>query len=141
MSDPFVDSLAERLALLERENARLVRRLRLLEKGGIAAALAGVLVLMVGGASFDANPETVQARTVEAQSFVLKDSNGKTRAVLGAWERAHAVRLRFLDELGQRLDVGIEGDRAMVTLYGKGKVQGIRLEGLPDGTGTMMVRE
>lgn len=62
-----IDDLAARVVRLEREN----RKLKRVGLAVLAAAACAVLMAQAHG-----------RRVVEAESFVLKDSTGKTRAVL-----------------------------------------------------------
>src|SRR5437879_12590073 len=65
----YAMDLPERIGRLERQN-------RLFEGAATVAALAVIVVVVMGQAA----PRT---STVEAQKFVLKDKTGKIRAVLG----------------------------------------------------------
>src|SRR5579875_681585 len=76
--DSSVESLARRLAALEQEHQRLTkayRRAKLI--GGIVAG-ALMAVVVMGQASAPATP-----KTIEAQSFVVRDATGKVRAAMG----------------------------------------------------------
>jgi hypothetical protein len=70
--------IRSRLEKLERENRR-VKRI------GALAALIGASLLLMG----QAKPR----RTVEAESFVLRDPQGRLRATLDMWHEAPMLRL------------------------------------------------
>jgi hypothetical protein len=96
-------SIEERLNRLERQN----RRLRVMLLAVIVIAGGGVLLSSVSGVRAQA---PAWRRTVEAEKFVLRDANGKTRAVLGT-----AKSKAFLDlnessgKLGAELSTTIVG--------------------------------
>jgi len=71
MNEPTINNIVHRLDRLERENRRL-KRIGALVLVGIAA------VVLMG----QAKPSKVP-KVIEAQEFVLKDSNGGVRGVLG----------------------------------------------------------
>ena len=71
MNEPTMDKLVQRLDRLERENRRL-KRIGAFVLGAIAA------VVIMGQATASKVP-----KVIEAQEFVLKDSNGGVRGVLG----------------------------------------------------------
>jgi hypothetical protein len=79
-------------------------------------------------------------KSIEAESFILKDGKGEIRAVLGRWDREHAVRLRFLDENGMLLDVGMRAGEAEVR-FQDGITRRIimMLQGSGGGGGSMVI--
>src|SRR5262245_38819697 len=79
MTEPL-DMLTERLERLERENGWWRR--------------AATLALLVTGALALLGQASPRSRVVEAEKFVLKDSDGKVRAVLGReWANGRAPTL------------------------------------------------
>jgi len=83
------NDLIQRLELLERGN----RRWRL----ATFALLLGCVVLLLAGFDYP-QPNMVKARSVEAQTFVLRDADGQVRARMAIGE--DGPRLSFLDEQG-----------------------------------------
>jgi len=99
-------SIVERIDLLERE----VRRWR--RAAVILTAFVVALATMA-----HAYPG---ARVLEAQRFVLKDSQGRVRVELGG-DNDHSIALRFKDDSGaSRLTLGLEDDAALLVLSEKG---------------------
>ena len=86
MDHPTVETLIQRLDRLERNHRRLKRA------GGIM--LAGLALLVLVGAGF------AERRTLEAESFIVKDASGKVRAVLGTAEPSSAPGLVLYDADG-----------------------------------------
>ena len=70
MDEPTINKLVLRLDRLERENRRLKR--------------IGALVVVVISGVFMMGQALPKNRIVEAEKFVLKDTGGKVRAILGA---------------------------------------------------------
>src|SRR5690349_2503812 len=101
-----IEVIEVRLARLERE----CRRWRLL---AIGASVLGATGLMVGGAARDPVP-----KSIEAEQFVLVDSNGTRTAVLGPFNRGGSTLLRFLGERGEQLNVGLDLGSPVVRLAG-----------------------
>src|SRR5215831_3067790 len=87
MSELTIETLLPRLERLEREN-------RLLKWLGGALVIAAVAAMLVNAK----RPELILSptRIIEAEKFVLKDSSGKVRAVLGEGEST----LGFLSNSG-----------------------------------------
>jgi hypothetical protein len=83
------NDLCQRMERLEKSN----RRWRL---GALLLAL-GCAVLILAGFDF-AQPNVMKARTVEAQSFVLRDADGPIRARMAIGD--DGPRLSFFDEQG-----------------------------------------
>ena len=81
----------------------LIQRMERLERGNrrwkLAALvlLLGCLVLLLAGFDYP-QPNLVKARSVEAQSFVLRDADGQIRARMAISESG--PRLSFFDEHG-----------------------------------------
>src|SRR6266852_6409059 len=69
-AQPDVKSLSKRVERLERQN-------RWMKRMGAVAILCAVVLLVSGQASVDTK------KTVEANEFVLRDTNGVVRAKLG----------------------------------------------------------
>jgi len=84
------NNVNERIERLERSN----------RSWRIAALLLalGCLVLILTGFDF-AQPYVMKARTVEAQSFVLRDADGQIRARMAIAD--DGPRLDFFDEQGK----------------------------------------
>jgi hypothetical protein len=83
MSEPIPDELSQRLVRLERESHRLRRMSRLAMGVAVVGAIAGIMAL-----SFLAQLGVFQSRVVEAERFVVKDSRGKIRGILGIVDKA-----------------------------------------------------
>ena len=67
MSEPTIETLARRLDRVEREN----RRVKL--AGAVVLAIIGTLTLM---------GQAARGRTIEAEKFLVRDTNGRQRAAL-----------------------------------------------------------
>lgn len=84
-------------------NTELVQRLERLERGNrrwklaVLALLMGCMVLLFAGFDYP-QPNVVKARSVEAQTFVLRDADGQIRARMAIGE--DGPRLSFYDEQG-----------------------------------------
>jgi hypothetical protein len=76
--DADLSDVRFRIEKLERENRRLKRI-------GALAALISASLLLMGQAK--------TSRTVEAESFVLKDPQGRVQATLGIWHDSPMLRL------------------------------------------------
>jgi cell division septal protein FtsQ len=82
----------------------LLQRVERLERGicrwklAALALLLGCLVLFLAGFDY-AQPNLVKARSVEAQSFVLRDADGQVRARMAIGE--DGPYLSFFDEHGK----------------------------------------
>jgi hypothetical protein len=81
--------LSERVGRLERANRRW--------KLGMLALALSCLVLLLSGFDFP-QPNVMKARSIEAQSFVLRDTDGQIRARMEISE--DGPRLMFFDEHG-----------------------------------------
>jgi hypothetical protein len=95
MTDFTLQSLAERLDRLERHNARLQRENRLLRGAAVLAVAALAAAVCVG--------QVAVPKQVEAQKFVLRDADGKQRAVLAVarvWAQ-EGPSLKFYDAAGK----------------------------------------
>ena len=110
MREESMAALAARVECLERENRRLKR-------AGMAV-LVGLSAVMLMG---QAVPNTV-TKTVEAERFLLRDANGRTRAVLHT-QADGSPHLEFHDAAGNtRATLGLAGDAAHLSLTdAKGK--------------------
>ena len=83
-----IQELSQRLAKLEVENKRLKRF-------GIAAAVVVGAVGLMSAASTMCN-------TVTAERFVLRDANGRERAVMTAYETGGVPNFSLLDSSGKK---------------------------------------
>lgn len=96
MAEPTLNSLAQRLDRVERENRRMNR--------ACAAILGGIAALVLMGQA------SQRGRTVEAEQFILKDANGVTRTELHTLPDGSPT-LRMLDKDGSiRIAIGIASD-------------------------------
>jgi len=85
----------------ENELTQRIERLEQASRKWKLAALVlllGWLVLLLAGFDF-AQPNLVKARSVEAQSFILRDADGQIRARMAIGE--DGPRLSFFDEQGK----------------------------------------
>ncbi len=90
---PVSADIVDRLDRLERQNRRW-KMLSLVSLLGFAA------VLLTGARAADLPaPDTLRVRTVEAQTFVLRDSHGDIRARMALG--SEGARLTFYDEDGK----------------------------------------
>ena len=106
MNEPTLDTVTQRLDRLERENRHL-KRIGSMVILGLAA-----LVLM-GQALPKPTP-----KTIEAEEFVLRDSKGKKRAVLGFAPFVPASPyLGFLNEDRLSVALGIKPDGPELSLF------------------------
>jgi xanthine/CO dehydrogenase XdhC/CoxF family maturation factor len=112
---PKIDVLAERIGRLEQENRRW-------RWGGGFALIAGFLVMLSGAQRADA------PKIVEAEQFIVRDSDGKERVRLGlASGGAPALFLRNKDGSNRViLQASDRDDSGSLYLFGEGK----GLEGL-----------
>ena len=121
MVDRGVEALAARVDRLERENRRLRR--------GGAAALLGLAAALVMGQA----PRGGNARTVEAERFLLRDASGKARAEL-AIQPDGSPYLEFRDGAGNaRAGLGLQGETAHLGLTDKKGKGGTILRAQPNG--------
>jgi hypothetical protein len=115
----------ERLERLEKEN----RRLRMLVLALIVLAGAGVALSAVSGVRAQA---PAWRRTVEAEKFVLRDSSGKRRAVLGM--AAGAPDLILYDASGKtRASLDMFGGEPGLEFYDASDTKRVWLDGSADG--------
>ena len=106
-----LEALRQRMDRIERENRRL--------KVGGGLLLAGLALLTLLGAGMATN------KTLEAESFIVKDSSGKVRAVLGTTDPYNAPGLVMYDQEGHAnilLHLTGDGDPGF-WLYEKDKVR------------------
>lgn len=130
MVEGRIDALAEAVEGLKQSNAALRLECRRWRWG-----VGGVLVALVAGAAGAGSNVDQVARKLEAQNFVLRDANGRTRASLG-FRSDGTPGLALLDEASRvRLALDICGDGApAVNLYSaEGKLVGA-LAVRPDGS-------
>ena len=78
------DELHERLAALEKQNRRL-------KQLGVLGLIGGTLLLVLGQAG--------AKKTVEVNEFILKDGNGKVRAMLRQSVQPYKQR-HFISDIG-----------------------------------------
>jgi len=82
-----------------RVGQRLEREYRAWRMVAMALLAASAITFVVGFKRADSpQPDIVRAHSVEAQSFILRDSNGYVRARMGV--EAEGARLIFFDEHG-----------------------------------------
>lgn len=118
----MMKTLAQRLDRVERENRRLKRG------GAVVLAVVAAVVLM-GQATGDK-----VAKVLEAESFVVRDSKGALRAILGVWEDDE-VRLLLPDRNGKsRAILAVKPDGSpYLGLYDKDGKRRIGMAVLQDG--------
>jgi len=126
VSDPTVELLAQRMGRVERQN-RLCK----------LAAMAGVLVVAVmvwmGAAT--------KSRTVEAESFIVRDDTGKTRAtlaMLNRWNTTKTPGLLLYDEKGKEQASLLIGPEGPILVLGSDKVRLTLTRSVPAGPEIMM---
>jgi hypothetical protein len=120
MSFQTTDALLYRVERLERQN-RFQRR------------VASLLVILFGGLVLMG--QTTPSRTLESNSFVLKDAAGRTRAALRL-DSAGTVQLVLADQTERthaQLSVANNGNANLALNDSKGIVR-VGLAVLPDGT-------
>ncbi|MFQ5804651.1 MAG: hypothetical protein ACE5JQ_17315 [Candidatus Methylomirabilales bacterium] len=76
MNEPTMDTLAQRLDRVERENRRLKR-------AGVVALAVIVAVVLMGQATWKLAPPGKPGKVVGAEQFIVHDARGGVRAVLG----------------------------------------------------------
>src|SRR5438094_759723 len=88
---PDLAAVVARLERVENDNADLKRQNRRLKRAGVGLLLLGVAGLLAGAGQ--------PAKTVEAEKFVLLDTFGRPRAVLGITKSADdpSVTLMLFD--------------------------------------------
>lgn len=121
--------LIERLKFLERRQAELQRTNRKL------GSLTGVLLLMSGALLVMAQTGTRQSRSLEAEQFVLRGSDGKVRGTMGTTPDG-AVGFSLADVRGQTritLDVEAHGSPGLDFYDSHGKLRATFALG-PTGT-------
>lgn len=95
MSEPTLDTLAQRLERAEREN-RSLRRVGVLMLVGVAALLIAA--------------QPTASRVVEAEKFVVRDAGGKIRAELGAPPDGRVALTLFDRDGGPRVELRVLTD-------------------------------
>ena len=104
MTEPTLDALTTRLERLERECRLSKRALRVVLVGALALGLMGQA------------PPHRMPKLLEAEEFVLRDSRGQVRAVLGTAQSASATMLQIFGENGKprtRLTVASDGTSSL----------------------------
>jgi hypothetical protein len=104
MTEPTLDALTTRLERLERECCRSKRAIRVVLVGALALGLMGQA------------PSHRMPKSLEAEEFVLRDSRGQVRAVLGTAQSASATMLQIFGENGKprtRLTVASDGTSSL----------------------------
>ena len=159
MDQTTTDALIERFERLEVRCLRFERQARRWKTVGILAWI-GVVMLIAAGARQDRVP-----KTIEAERFVLRDQDGKTRMELGTDDRK-AVALFLLDQEGNRpISLGVTangrpamglsqagGNRSLtlaftpigtagLTLYDKDLTPRVQVYTAPDGTPALEIRD
>ena len=89
MTEPTLDALTTRLERLERESRRSKRAMLVVLVGTLALALMGQA------------PPHRMPKSLEAEEFVLRDSRGQVRAVLGTAQNGSATMLQIFGENGK----------------------------------------
>lgn len=103
MNAPSLERCLFRLEQLERANARISRENRWIKIVGSATLLVALVGLLTGA-------QQNRPKVIEAQSFVLRDKDGKLRAVLDSSERQGAFFYLF-DERGETIRFGISSGK------------------------------
>jgi hypothetical protein len=125
MIEPTLDALTTQLERLERESRRSKRVVRV--------ALVGALALVLMG---QAAPHRMP-KSLEAEEFVLRDSRGQVRAVLGTAQNATATMLQIFGENGKprtRLTVASDGTSSLEVIDSGERVRvlvGVKDNGTP----------
>jgi hypothetical protein len=143
MSEPISDELVQRLVRLERENLRIRRTSRLAVGVAVVGAIAGIMAL-----SFLPQVGLFRSRVVEAERFVVKDTRGKIRGILGIVDKALGRELlrqypEILDRLSpqERDEAQREFDQAPtlgLSLLGEKGAPGIGLSSNENGSFLML---
>lgn len=123
--DADLSDVRFRIEKLERENRRMKRIVAL-------AALIGGSLLLMGQAK--------PSRTVEAESFLLRDSQGGLRATLDMWHEAPMLRLYDKSGVARAwLSVMGNGEPGL-TFYDAAGNQMVMLSAVKDGAGLWLNR-
>jgi len=119
MSEPTLDTLAQRLERVEREN-RSLRRVGVLMLVGVAALLIAA--------------QATANRVVEAEKFVVRDASGKIRAELGAPPDGRVALTLFDRDGGLRVELRVlTNGRVGLLLYDKNGKSRAALRVLAEG--------
>lgn len=121
--------LTERLKCLERRQADLHRTNRRL------GSITGALLLMAGAVLLMGQTTSRQPQSLEAEQFVLRDSDGKVRGAMGITPEG-SVGLNLTDVKGQTritLDIAENGTPGMDFYDAQGKLRATFALG-PNGT-------
>ena len=125
MTEPTLDALTTRLERLERECRLSKRALRVVLVGALALGLMGQA------------PPHRMPKSLEAEEFVLRDSRGQVRAVLGRDQSASATMLQIFGENGKprtRLTVASDGTSSLEVIDSGERVRvllGVKDNGSP----------
>lgn len=118
--EPIIAQLSRRVARLEAQQASLIKTNRLLRM------LAGVLMLLGSGGILMAQTSApVHNQTLEAEQFVLRDSTGKLRGVMGLGENG-AEGISLVDNKGatrMTIDLSADGSPGIDLYDGNGKLR------------------
>lgn len=119
MSEPTLDTLAQRLERVEREN-RSLRRVGVLMLVGVAALLIAA--------------QATANRVVEAEKFVVRDASGKIRAELGTPPDGRVALTLFDRDGGLRVELRVlTNGRVGLLLYDKNGKSRAALRVLAEG--------
>lgn len=119
MSEPTLDTLAQRLERAEREN-RALRRVGVLVLIGIAALVVGA--------------QAAGSRVVEAEKLVVRDAGGKIRAKMGAPPDGRVALTLFDRDGGLRVELRVLTDgRVGLLLHDKDGKSRAALRALAEG--------
>ena len=125
MTEPTIDALTTRLERLERESRR--------SKRAILVALVGTLALALMGQA----PPHRMPKSLEAEEFMLRDSRGQVRAVLGTAQNGSATMLQIFGENAKprtRLTVASDGTSSLEVIDSGERVRvlvGVKDNGSP----------
>jgi len=130
MDQQTVDSLAQRLAILEQAHRRLVAANRRMKLVGTTLVI-GFAAIAAMGQAIASRP----AKSVEAESFIIRDASGKIHGAIGVQDDG-SVGINLDDSKGNsRITVDVAGnDTPGIDLYdASGRVR-ITMAIGPNGT-------
>ena len=128
MDESFI-KLSERIQCLERRQAELRRTNRKL------GSVTGALLLTLGAICLMGQTEMKQQQILDAQQFVLRDSDGKVRGAMGVMPDG-AVGFNLADVKGQTrmtMDLAADGSPGLDLYDAQGKLRATVALG-PTGT-------